>query len=48
MKRENKIESIVSDLDTAFIEEIISNFKNVDTSDISDTEKLEHIVNQLG
>ena len=33
---------------TAFIEEIISNFKNLDTSDMRDTKKLEHIVNQLG
>ena len=30
---------------TAFIEETISNFKNLDMSDIGDTEKLEHIVN---
>ena len=37
-----------SDQETAFIKEIISNFKNLDTSDIGDTEKLEHIVNQLG
>ena len=36
-----------SKLETAFIEEIISNFKNLDTSNIADTEKLEHIVNQL-
>jgi len=33
---------------TAFIEEIISNFKNLDTSNIADTEKLEYTVNQLG
>ena len=37
-----------SDQETAFIEEIISNFKNLDTSDIGDIEKLECIVNQLG
>ena len=37
-----------SDQETAFIEEIISNFKNLDMSDIGDTEKLECIVNQLG
>ena len=30
---------------TAFIQEIISNFKNLDTSDIGDKEKLRHIVN---
>ena len=37
-----------SDQETAFIKEIISNFKNLDTSDIGDIEKLECIVNQLG
>ena len=37
-----------SDQETVFIEEIISNFKNLDTSDIGDMKKLEHIVNQLG
>jgi len=37
-----------SDQETAFIEEIISNFKNLDMSDIGDMEKLERIVNQLG
>jgi len=37
-----------SDQETAFIEEIISNFKNLDMSDIRDTEKLECIINQLG
>ena len=37
-----------SDQETAFIEEIISNFKNLDTSDIGDMEKLECIINQLG
>ena len=36
-----------SDQETAFIEEIISNFKNVDISDIGDMEKLECIINQL-
>jgi len=36
-----------SELETAFIEEIISNFKNLDISNIANTEKLEHIVNQL-
>ena len=34
--------------ETAFIEEIISNFKNLDTSNIGDMEKLERIVNQFG
>ena len=34
--------------ETAFIEEIISNFKNLDTSNIADIEKLERTVNQLG
>jgi len=33
--------------ETAFIKEIISNFKNLDTFNIADMEKLEHIVNQL-
>jgi len=33
--------------ETAFIEEIISNFKNLDTSNIADIEKLERTVNQL-
>ena len=37
-----------SNQETFFIEEIISNFKNLDTSDIGDTEKLECIVNQFG
>jgi len=37
-----------SDQETAFIEEIISNFKNLDMFDIKDMEKLECIVNQLG
>jgi len=37
-----------SDQETSFIEEIILNFKNLDTSDIGDTEKLECIVNQFG
>jgi len=37
-----------SNQETTFIEEIISNFKNLDMSDIGDTEKLKHIVNQLG
>jgi len=37
-----------SNQETVFIEEIISNFKNLDTSDIGDMKKLEHIVNQLG
>ena len=36
-----------SDQETAFIEDIISNFKNMNTSNIVDTEKLEHTVNQL-
>ena len=37
-----------SEQKTIFIEEIISNFKNLDMSNIADTEKLEHTVNQLG
>ena len=37
-----------SEQETVFIEEIISNFKNLDTSNIANTEKLECIVNQLG
>jgi len=36
-----------SDQETSFIEEIISNFKNLDTSDIGDMDKLECIVNQF-
>jgi len=36
-----------SEQETAFIEEIISNFKNLDTFNIANTEKLECIVNQL-
>jgi len=34
-----------SDQETAFIEDIISNFKNMDMSNIDDTEKLECTVN---
>jgi len=37
-----------SNQETAFIEEIILNFKNLDMSDIGDMKKLECIVNQLG
>jgi len=37
-----------SDQKTAFIEEIILNFKKLDTSDMGDTEKLERTVQQLG
>jgi len=37
-----------SNQETAFIEEIILNFKKLDMFDIGDTEKLECIVNQLG
>ena len=37
-----------SNQETAFIGEIIKNFKNLNTSDIGDIEKLEHIVNQFG
>jgi len=37
-----------SDQETAFIEDIILNFKNMDTSNINDTKKLECTVNQLG
>jgi len=36
-----------SDQETSFIEEIILNFKNLDTSDIGNTEKLECIINQF-
>jgi len=36
-----------SEQETTFVEEVISNFKNLDTSNIADMEKLEHIVNQL-
>ena len=36
-----------SEQETAFVKEVISNFKNLDISNIADTEKLEHIVNQL-
>ena len=37
-----------SDQETAFIEEIILNFKKLDMSDMRDTEKLECTVQQLG
>ena len=37
-----------SDQETTFIDEIILNFKNLNMSNIANTEKLEHIVNQLG
>jgi len=37
-----------SNQETAFIEEIILNFKKLDTSDMGDTEKLERTVQQLG
>jgi len=37
-----------SDQESAFIEDIISNFKIMDTSNIEDMEKLERVVNQLG
>ena len=36
-----------SEQETAFVEEVISNFKNLNVSNITDMEKLEHIVNQL-
>jgi len=36
-----------SDQESAFIEDIISNFKIMDTSNIEDMEKLEQVVNQL-
>ena len=36
-----------SDQETTFIEDIISNFKIMNTSNIEDTEKLEQVVNQL-
>ena len=37
-----------SDQETAFVEEVISSFKSLDTSVIDDSDKLESIVNQLG
>jgi len=37
-----------SEQETTFIEEVISNFKNLDTFNIADTEKLDCTVNQLG
>ena len=37
-----------SDQEMAFVEEVISSFKNLDTSVIDDSNKLESIVNQLG
>jgi len=37
-----------SDQESAFIEDIILNFKIMDTSNIEDMEKLERVVNQLG
>jgi len=37
-----------SDQETAFVKEIISSFKILDTSVISNSDKLESIVNQLG
>ena len=36
-----------SEQETTFVKEVISNFKNLDMSNIADTEKLENIVNQL-
>ena len=36
-----------SDQESAFIEDIISNFKNLDTSNIEDIDELERVVNQL-
>jgi len=37
-----------SDQEMAFVEEVISSFKSLDTSVIDDSDKLESIVNQLG
>jgi len=37
-----------SDQEATFIEDIISNFKIMDMSNIEDTKKLEQVVNQLG
>jgi len=37
-----------SDQGTAFVEEVISSFKSLDTSIIDNSDKLESIVNQLG
>jgi len=37
-----------SNQESAFIDDIISNFKNMDTSNIEDIDKLERVVNQLG
>jgi len=36
-----------SDQETAFIKEIILNFKNLNMFSIADTDNLEHTVNQL-
>ena len=40
--------ALKSDQETAFIKDIISNFKNLDISNIEDISKLEQVVNQLG
>ena len=37
-----------SDRELAFIKDIISNFKSLDTSNIDNSEKLERLINQLG
>jgi len=37
-----------SEQETAFIQDIISNFKNLNTSNIMDTEEIEQVVNRLG
>ena len=37
-----------SDQETVFVEEVISSFKNLNTSVINDSDKLESIINQLG
>ena len=37
-----------SDRELAFIKDIISNFKSLDTSNIDNSEKLEQLINQLG
>ena len=37
-----------SEQETAFVQDIISNFKNLNTSNIVDTEEIERVVNRLG
>ena len=37
-----------SEQETAFVQDVISNFKNLNTSNIVDTEEIEQVVNRLG